>query len=632
MATNHDGKARPALGMNSFDDTAFVQWGRSIRVAMALVNRPTDSDDGWANTNSSFDATPDATPDADLGYESPNGTAKARLPTDQLAICKRLKTLSRSQSANLADQIELLVRFDDLQGWESSGFKHCVAWMNFELGVSDSLAWEYLRVGRELRRLSTLTALFRSGSLTWSKVRLISRVADEESELLLCHAALDAPVSDVVRVCREFRWKEESAEDEARDENARALHQFESRSLSWRSASNGNTEFRLCLPPEQAGVFLRGLEHSMEQLDSDVEQPGHSPDSEASSDVAGQTDSDEKLKIGVTHRRADAAVLMAERSLAFGGSVTRADRYLVVINADAEELATCGDLASQEQAGESAGNTVNARKPCRPKRRPVINGTGPVARESARRIACDAGLVSITSKDGEPLSITRKSRLWTPAMSRAIHHRDQHCQWPGCTATRHLHIHHIIHWADGGSTSVENGVLCCQTHHVLLHEGGYRFERADNVDSNLDDQFSAQTARTDKADQCDEEFALRNNRASFDAVRALLPTRYRFVVTTPDGKDINDAVNSQNAQCVKSAMDAKCGQSAESPQHCEVDKDSTRVESALDTAANENQISEPMAVYQVAGSPAGCSARLPCRSRRKNSVHQRVITSHRMSA
>jgi hypothetical protein len=35
-----------------------------------------------------------------------------------------------------------------------------------------------------------------------------------------------------------------------------------------------------------------------------------------------------------------------------------------------------------------------------------------------------------------------------------------------------------LHWADGGETSLENLALLCGRHHALVHEGGFRVERA----------------------------------------------------------------------------------------------------------------------------------------------------------
>ncbi|MFB3105114.1 MAG: HNH endonuclease signature motif containing protein, partial [Pseudomonadales bacterium] len=35
----------------------------------------------------------------------------------------------------------------------------------------------------------------------------------------------------------------------------------------------------------------------------------------------------------------------------------------------------------------------------------------------------------------------------------------------------------IQHWSAGGETSLDNLLLLCSRHHVLVHEGGFRIER-----------------------------------------------------------------------------------------------------------------------------------------------------------
>jgi hypothetical protein len=143
-----------------------------------------------------------------------------------------------------------------------------------------------------------------------------------------------------------------------------------------------------------------------------------------------------------------------------------------------------------------------------------------------------------TKTNGEPTDIGRKSRLWTNAMTRAIKDRDQHCQFYGCTQTHNLQIHHIIHWANGGSTSVENGVCLCQYHHTLVHEGGYSIQAVANNQTSLNEQFSQQQHASETS-MFDFEKELRNNRESFNKVRKLSPTTYRFRVFDADGRDIS---------------------------------------------------------------------------------------------
>src|SRR5262245_28951017 len=79
----------------------------------------------------------------------------------------------------------------------------------------------------------------------------------------------------------------------------------------------------------------------------------------------------------------------------------------------------------------------------------------------------------LETRDGEPLAVGRKTRTISPALRRALKRRDGGCRFPGCVNTRFVDGHHIVHWADGGETSLDNLVLLCRHHHTLLHEGGY---------------------------------------------------------------------------------------------------------------------------------------------------------------
>lgn len=106
----------------------------------------------------------------------------------------------------------------------------------------------------------------------------------------------------------------------------------------------------------------------------------------------------------------------------------------------------------------------------------IENGPA-LAASTVRRLADDCSVLPVFMKHGKPLSIGRKSRVWTNPITRAIKCRDQHCQFPGCTASRHTHIHHLKYWANGGDTSVSNGVLLCGFHHRVVHEKQYAVEK-----------------------------------------------------------------------------------------------------------------------------------------------------------
>ena len=93
--------------------------------------------------------------------------------------------------------------------------------------------------------------------------------------------------------------------------------------------------------------------------------------------------------------------------------------------------------------------------------------------ETARRLACDASIVSIVENErGDPLNVSYKNRSIPPARRRALNARDQGCRFPGCANKRFVDAHHVHHWARGGETNASNLVTLCRFHHRKVHEGG----------------------------------------------------------------------------------------------------------------------------------------------------------------
>lgn len=91
--------------------------------------------------------------------------------------------------------------------------------------------------------------------------------------------------------------------------------------------------------------------------------------------------------------------------------------------------------------------------------------------DTLRMVACDCSVTRIVfGLESEILDVGRKTRVWSPAQRRAIIARDRHCQGPGCRAKpRHCDIHHVDHWANGGTTSVDRGTLYCRPCHTREH-------------------------------------------------------------------------------------------------------------------------------------------------------------------
>ena len=85
----------------------------------------------------------------------------------------------------------------------------------------------------------------------------------------------------------------------------------------------------------------------------------------------------------------------------------------------------------------------------------------------AVRLADQADLyfAAITAT-GAVLNLGRSRRIATLGQTMALIARDRGCSFPGCdTPPEYCERHHIISWADGGPTDLDNLTLLCRYHH-----------------------------------------------------------------------------------------------------------------------------------------------------------------------
>jgi hypothetical protein len=103
----------------------------------------------------------------------------------------------------------------------------------------------------------------------------------------------------------------------------------------------------------------------------------------------------------------------------------------------------------------------------------VLSDGTPIPATVLARLACDSEISRVVfGPASQVLDVGRAERLYTGAMRPAVVARDRHCAYPGCFRTAGMsEVHHVRHWAaQGGQTSVENGVLLCWWHHQVVHE------------------------------------------------------------------------------------------------------------------------------------------------------------------
>jgi hypothetical protein len=94
---------------------------------------------------------------------------------------------------------------------------------------------------------------------------------------------------------------------------------------------------------------------------------------------------------------------------------------------------------------------------------------------TVRRLACDAQLIPmVLGSDSVPLDVGREHRLVRGQQRNALIARDKGCAFPSCSLpARWTDAHHIISWADGGDTDLDNLVLLCRSHHRLVHHSDW---------------------------------------------------------------------------------------------------------------------------------------------------------------
>ena len=348
--------------------------------------------------------------------------------------------------------LQLICEFDENEGWSGHGIRSCAHWLNWKCGMSMGSARERVRVARALPGLPRISAAFRRGKVSYSKVRAMTRVATPKNESALLQVALHGTASHVETQVRLYRKVKRI--EALEEENLRHGH----RELSWHIDDDGYWVFKGRFTAEQGALLQKALAAAEEQL---FEEQQNVP-AEVAMQIERSIPLDGATPEPVSQKRADALVRVVEGFLAgagagqAGGVQSGGDQYMVNIHTEIETLKEDGSGAEAE-----------------------IEDRGHVPAETCRRLACDCARVHWhENQQGEPLNVGRKTRSIPPAIRRALKRRDQGCRFPGCTCSRFVDAHHIQHWADGGETSMDNLVLLCRVHHRLVHEGGFhvRFE------------------------------------------------------------------------------------------------------------------------------------------------------------
>lgn len=133
-------------------------------------------------------------------------------------------------------------------------------------------------------------------------------------------------------------------------------------------------------------------------------------------------------------------------------------------------------LVTQRDAGRGSGANSTERAGVG-----FIEGqTAAVSIATIERAACSGGTQQAIFDDNfQPLDLGYTQRLFSKKQKAALAIRDGGCMFEDCTAPPSwTEAQHPQPWSRDGRTDINNGILLCRFHHLLLHNNGWEILRS----------------------------------------------------------------------------------------------------------------------------------------------------------
>lgn len=440
-----------------------------------------------------------------------------RARMDELA--GRICAAASLQAESDCQFLELVAEFGAAGGigfWRD--VKSLAHWLSWTCSIAPGTAREQVRVARSLATMPRVTAAFREGRLSYSKVRELSRVAGVIDDELLCSFGLTMTASQLARTVRGFRTSAGLRAQGAASER-----------MTWTTTGDGMMTFKIKITADEGAHLVAAVDRAMDLAEGETRRVDAIIDiAKAYLNATPEDLSGEDRHLVVVHTSVETLASYDPETLAGHDPEPQDDLHAEMpathhdgtptgpiidkpARGDTQSLAdatTQTPADSPTMAGSGTGTPVGfqpaplaspggadgARNvpagtlvhespmaPAAQAARAGIRGLGGIEPATAQRLACDSDLLAaVLDRDGTVLAVSDRQRLVSRRQRRALMIRDQGmCQFPGCSRTRLLKAHHLRHWAHGGRTELENLILLCQFHHTCVHEGGMTIQPAE---------------------------------------------------------------------------------------------------------------------------------------------------------
>jgi hypothetical protein len=335
------------------------------------------------------------------------------------------------------ERLRRLAEIERRRLFERDGHLSAASWLAARFRIAWGTARGQTRLARALAHMPGTRHALEAGDVSLSAARVLVAARDanpeafDRSEDQLVDAARIHTINDLQRVASFWRQR---VERDGLDDQLRARRRLHA-SVSFEGMVRVDGD----LDPEAGETLLTALRAVM--------------------DAGSRNGSDDNRT--PPQRRADALHEICRQWLDLAERPTVAgERPHVTVTVDAPALAG---------ASSGAGD---------------LDHVGAVDVTFARQLSCDASVMRVVMAGrSQPLDVGRRTPVVPPAIRRAVIVRDRVCRFPGCDRPHTwCDAHHIVHWADGGSTSLHNLLLLCRRHHGMIHRReGFRLNLEDGV-------------------------------------------------------------------------------------------------------------------------------------------------------
>ena len=257
---------------------------------------------------------------------------------------------------------------------------------------------------------------------------LITRHCPAQYDAAVAPFAVGATVVQLSRSLRDYHWDAERREDP--DDDVPDLTPVR-RSAVLHLGDNGEFDLRVTGPAVDGAMIKAAIEQFC-----------------GSACHGADGDTNEVRADGDTHevRAYDGFLALVEAGVTADPSSSRRRRHQLLCHLDVDD------------AGKLVGRLH----------------LGPLLEEDELRfLVCDADLQTLFEDSGHPFHLGRTRRTVPTSLRHIVVDRDGCCRFPGCGRTVHLDVHHLVHWADGGATDIDNLATLCSLHHRLHHQGHF---------------------------------------------------------------------------------------------------------------------------------------------------------------